>query len=154
MSISAQSNGVELLTFQLSDQEYAIDIMSVREIRSWTRATSLPHSPDYIKGVINLRGTVLPVMDLAERLGLLAHQKLIRSVVIVVWQNEPSTGLLVDAVSDIVTLTPGELQLPPEMAMSDKSTGSMIGRLTVINDKMIRVLDLNHVVGRAQCSAA
>ena len=58
-------HSLELLTFQLADQEYSLDIMSVREIRGWTRATPLPHAPSYMKGVINLRGTVLPVMDLA-----------------------------------------------------------------------------------------
>ena len=56
---------IERLSFRVSGQEYSVDIMSVREIRGWTRATSLPHSPDYVRGVINLRGTVLPVIDLA-----------------------------------------------------------------------------------------
>ena len=70
MTDTATSTSVELLTFRIADQEYALDIMSVREIRGWTRTTPLPHAPKFMKGVINLRGTVLPVMDLAIRMGL------------------------------------------------------------------------------------
>ena len=61
---------VELLSFRIGENEYSVDIMAVREIRGWTRATSLPHAPAYVRGVINLRGAVLPVIDLALRLGL------------------------------------------------------------------------------------
>ena len=70
MTENASSNTIELLTFQLSGQEYALDIMLVREIRGWTHATPLPHAPEYMEGVNNLRGTVLPVIDLSKRLGL------------------------------------------------------------------------------------
>lgn len=103
---------IELLTFRLADQEYALDIMSVREIRGWTRATPLPHAPHYMKGVINLRGTVLPVMDLAMRLGLPEREQNERNVIIVVKFEDVMTGLLVDAVSDIVALTKDDLQPP------------------------------------------
>ena len=70
MTETEAASSLELLTFKLSDQEYSLDIMSVREIRGWTRTTPLPHAPKFMKGVINLRGTVLPVMDLAIRMGL------------------------------------------------------------------------------------
>ena len=113
MSDPANTSLTELLTFRLADQDYAMDIMSVREIRGWTRTTPLPHAPSYMCGVINLRGTVLPVMDLAERLGLPAQEKSDRNVIIVVKQGDALTGLLVDAVSDIVALTADELQPPP-----------------------------------------
>jgi len=66
----ASSKDLELLTFRVAEQEYSLDIMSVREIRGWTRTTPMPHAPAYMRGVINLRGTVLPVMDLALRLNL------------------------------------------------------------------------------------
>lgn len=77
MTEQDQSTAIELLTFQLAGQEYSLDIMSVREIRSWTRATPLPHAPACMRGVINLRGTVLPVMDLGDRLGLPPASKVI-----------------------------------------------------------------------------
>jgi len=79
---TAEAETVELLTFQLSEQEYSLDIMSVREIRSWTKATPMPHAPSFMRGVINLRGTVLPVMDLAERLGLPRREHSDRNVIL------------------------------------------------------------------------
>ena len=142
----------ELLTFRLADQDYAMDIMSVREIRGWTRTTPLPHAPSYMCGVINLRGTVLPVMDLAERLGLPAQEKSDRNVIIVVKQGDALTGLLVDAVSDIVALTADDLQPPPDMT---PGTGpNVVSALSLIEDRMIRILDLAATVSVPEGVAA
>lgn len=155
MSDPVEPTSMELLTFRLSDQDYAIDIKSVREIRSWTRATQLPHAPAYMKGVINLRGTVLPVMDLAARLGLPSPEQSARSVIIVVRQNDAMAGLLVDAVSDIVTLTADEMQSPPEMSTTGttKATG-VVRCLAVIDDQMIRILDLACIITTPEIVAA
>ena len=142
----------ELLTFQLADQDYALDIMSVREIRGWTRSTPLPHAPSYMCGVINLRGTVLPVMDLANRLGLPTAARSDRNVIIVVHQGDTMTGLLVDSVSDIVTLSTEELQPPPEMT-PDKAP-CVIAALTLIEERMVRVLDLDATVSVPEGAAA
>ena len=131
---------IELLTFRLADQEYALDIMSVREIRGWTQATPLPHAPHYMKGVINLRGTVLPVMDLGARLDLAAREQTARNVIIVVKHENSMTGLLVDAVSDIVALTSNDLQAPPEI--SPGQSAGVVSALTLIDKRMIRVLNL------------
>ncbi len=152
MTESENTDSLELLTFRLADQEYSLDIMSVREIRGWTRTTPLPHAPSYMKGVINLRGTVLPVMDLAQRLGLEPREHNDRNVIIVVSHNQSMTGLLVDAVSDIVALTTDELQPPPEMQAG--SEPNVIRSLTLISDRMIRVLDLDSIVAQTQSSAA
>lgn len=146
------TNPVELLTFKLSDQEYSLDIMCVREIRGWTRATPLPHTPSYMKGVINLRGTVLPVMDLAERLGLPVTEHTDRNVIIVVKHEDSMAGLLVDAVSDIIALTEEDMQPPPD-ATGNGQPG-VIKALTLIDDRMIRVLDLSHLVTTLQSDAA
>ena len=143
---------IEFLTFQISDQEYSLDIMCVREIRGWTRATPMPHAPSFMRGVINLRGTVLPVMDLAERLGLPARPQSERNVIIVVKHGDAMTGLLVDAVSDIITLNPSDLQPPPDAATT--GAPAIIKSLTLIEDRMIRVLDLPNVVTFVQRDAA
>ncbi|MBM1632166.1 purine-binding chemotaxis protein CheW [Sulfitobacter mediterraneus] len=143
---------IELLTFQLADQEYSLDIMSVREIRGWTRATPLPHAPKFMKGVINLRGTVLPVMDLAQRLGLAAREQNDRNVIIVVKHEETMTGLLVDAVSDIIALTSDDLQPPPEL--SSGTANGVVNALTLIDDRMIRVLDLAATINDTESVAA
>jgi purine-binding chemotaxis protein CheW len=135
---------LELLSFRISDQEYSVDIMSVREIRGWTRATSLPHAPDYVRGVINLRGSVLTVVDLALRLGITSGEPNERSVIIVVDMEGRTVGLRVDAVSDILSIPASELQTPPEL-LSDQSEG-FIRALTIVEGRMIRVLDVRRVM--------
>lgn len=144
MSEPTANASLELLTFRVADQEYSLDIMSVREIRGWTRTTPMPHAPEYMRGVINLRGTVLPVMDLAKRLGLPSRETTDRNVIIVVKINGTMTGLLVDAVSDIVAMTDDDLQPPPELS-SDPHM-AVVRALTVIEDRMIRVIDLSAIV--------
>lgn len=144
MAEQSSSKDLELLTFRVADQEYSLDIMSVREIRGWTRTTPMPHAPSYMRGVINLRGTVLPVMDLAARLNLPALETSDRNVIIVVHLNGVLTGLLVDAVSDIVAMSADDLQAPPDMASDPQM--AVVRALTVIDDRMIRVLDLTAVV--------
>ena len=147
-----ETHTIELLTFNLGTQVYGLDIMSVREIRGWTKATPMPHSPSFMHGVINLRGTVLPVMDLAARLGLPPIETTERNVIIVVKHGEAMTGLLVDAVSDIVALSDDELQPPPDMSTDPAS--STIRALTLRDDTMIRILELESIVAHAPQAAA
>jgi len=152
MTDTQTAKTVELLTFELSEQEYALDIMCVREIRGWTRATPLPHAPSYMRGVINLRGTVLPVMDLAERLGLPKCTHRDRNVIVVVKQGDSMTGLLVDAVSDIIALSDDDMQTPPDAAV--RSGQGVIKALTLMDDRMIRILDLPPIVSTMESDAA
>ena len=134
----------ELLSFRVADQEYSVDIMSVREIRGWTRATSLPHAPVYVRGVINLRGSVLPVVDLAMRLGIESAEPNERSVIIVIDLGGRTVGLRVDAVSDILSIPASELQTPPDL-LADQSE-AFIRALTIVEGRMIRVLDVRKVL--------
>ena len=142
---------LELLSFRVGEQEYSVDIMSVREIRGWTRATSLPHSPVYVRGVINLRGTVLPVIDLAQRLGLPQTEITDRNVIIVVDIDGRTVGLLVDAVSDILSIPHDELSPPPDLAADESQT--FINALTIVEGCMIRVLDLGSVMPALDAAA-
>ncbi|MEZ5686276.1 MAG: chemotaxis protein CheW [Paracoccaceae bacterium] len=143
---------VELLSFRLGGEEYSVDIMSVREIRGWTRATPLPHAPPYVRGVINLRGTVLPVVDLSVRLGMEPVVGGARNVIIVVQLGSQTAGLLVDAVSDILALPRSQLQPPPELAAD--TAHSYISALTIVEERMIRVLDLGAVLPDESAEAA
>ncbi len=143
---------VELLSFRVGESEYSVDIMSVREIRGWTRATSLPHAPAYVRGVINLRGAVLPVIDLALRLGLDVEEPNDRNVIIVVDIDGRTVGLRVDAVSDILSFPRTQLHTPPEMTADQGNT--FIEALTILEGRMIRILDLPAVVPSAQEVAA
>ncbi|MDD8024236.1 MAG: chemotaxis protein CheW [Paracoccaceae bacterium] len=149
---SQSTSEVELLSFRLAEEEYSVDIMSVREIRGWTRATPLPHAPAHVRGVINLRGTVLPVVDLSVRLGMPPVEGDARNVIIVVQVGSQTAGLLVDAVSDILALPRSELQTPPELAAD--TAHSFIEALTIVEGRMIRVLDLTAVLPDDSAEAA
>jgi len=107
--------GSKLVTVSLGDQFFCLDIMSVREIRGWTTSTPLAHAPEYVLGMINLRGTILPVVDLAARLGLGKSEPTASSVVVVVQLDDRQAGLMVDAVCDIVTVGENMLQEPPDV---------------------------------------
>lgn len=146
------TNEIELLAFRLGEQEYCLDIMSVREIRGWSKATPIPFSPPHVNGVINLRGTVLPVLDLAVRLGMPPAQRSELNVIIVVDINGHTAGLLVDAVSDIISVNPSDLQPTPEINSEDAS--SCIKALTIIENRLIRVLELSLVMPSISTDAA
>ncbi len=137
----------EYIAFRLGQQNFCIDIMAVREIRGWAPATPLPHAPDFIKGVINLRGAVLPVVDLAARLGLPPREPSARHAVIVVQHGGQVVGLLVDAVSNILTLSPDAVQSPPEVA-SDLSRAFVKG-MVAIDKEVISVLILRNLIPEA-----
>lgn len=143
---------IEFLSFHVGDDEYSIDIMSVREIRGWTKATPLPYSPNFVRGVINLRGNVLPIFDLATRLGLPAKEDSFRNVIIVVQVDGKTIGLLVSAVSDILAISRNDLQPPPELTTDTSPT--FIQALTIHEGRMIRVLNLATVTPSSEGIAA
>lgn len=107
--------GAELIMVQIGAQQFAIDIMSVREIRGWAPSTPLPHAPPYVRGMINLRGLILPIVDLGERLGVASTPPDSAAVVVVAEINGRQVGLLVDAVCDILLLTANMLQETPDV---------------------------------------
>ncbi len=90
----------EIVSFTVQDQAFCIDIGHVLEIRGWTQTTTLPHAPDYVKGLMNLRGTVLPVLDMSRRLGLGSAEPSNRDVIIIVRPEEMTVGFLVATADD------------------------------------------------------
>lgn len=142
-NVSAGSETIELLSFLVGGQDYAIDICATREIRGWTSPSELPDAPEHILGVINLRGQALPLLDLAARLGLPTPAVNEKSVIIVAEQDGVPFGLLVDAVSDIIAPSEEDMQPPPEAATSE--IDAPVRALTIIGEKMVRVLKLSSV---------
>ena len=142
----------EFIAFRIGVQEFCIDIMSVREIRGWTPATALPHAPTYVRGVINLRGSVLPIVDLAERLGFAATDDSARQVIIVVQVRAQIIGLLVDAVSDILTLTNETIQPTPDVATN--FVKSFVRGMLAIEGRMIGVIELDSIMATETEQAA
>ena len=131
----------ELVIFRMAKQEFCIDIRSVREIRGFSAATPLPHAPGFVTGVINLRGTVLPILDLSLRFGFGRTEPTARSVVIVCNCDRQLVGLLVDAVSDIMTVGDEHMQPAPDFA-SEVVTKFVKGVIAIEN-RLISVIGVN-----------
>ena len=142
----------ELVSFRAGDQEYCVDIMAVREIRGWTPATSLPQSPPYVCGVINLRGAVLPIVDFNNRLGRGAAQPSARHVIIVTHIGARLVGLLVDAVSDILTVTDEMIQPTPDVACD--TVRSFVRGVLAIDGRMISLVALDRILPDIEAEAA
>ncbi|AZN70836.1 chemotaxis protein CheW [Georhizobium profundi] len=148
-----QADGVrELIAFRIGDQEFCVDIMSVREIRGWTPATALPHSPGFVLGVINLRGAVLPIIDLSSRLGMKAADPTARHVIIVAQVHKKVVGLLVDAVSDILSVTSQNIQPTPEV--SSELDKSFARGVLAIEGRMICLIELEALFKSSESEAA
>ena len=139
----ADGTPTELLALRCGGQRFAIDIMEVREIRNWSQPTPLPHAPPYLRGMVNLRGLVLPVMDLAQRLGLPPTVDDARNVIVVVQHGERVHGLLVEAVSDIVRVARDCLQDVPRVGRDDDP---MAERLLVLEDGIVQVLAAGRIL--------
>ncbi|MEM9705027.1 MAG: chemotaxis protein CheW [Pseudomonadota bacterium] len=137
----AEDGAKELVAFVIGDQEYCVDIMTVREIRGWSSETALPQSPNFVRGVINLRGSVVPIMDLATRLGLAAPEPTSRHVIMITQIGPQIVGLLVDAVSDILTITLDKVQPTPDVA--SETVREFITGVIALDGRMIRLLDLS-----------
>jgi purine-binding chemotaxis protein CheW len=142
----------ELITFRVGEQEYGVDITDVREIRGWTPATPLPKTPGYVRGVINLRGTVLPIVDMAERMGLPPTEPSQRHVIVVVWIHGQLVGLLVDAVCDILPVPPEELQATPDLVGDDAH--AFVEALFSTEDRMVGLVRLSAVMPPSELQAA
>ena len=136
--------GRELISFRIGAQEFCVDIMEVREIRGWTPATPLPQTPNYMCGVINLRGAVLPIVDLGARLGLGAADPTARHVIIVAQVQNQIVGLLVDAVSDILTVTDDMIQPTPDVA--SEMVRMFVRGLLAIEGRMVSFISLDRVL--------
>ncbi len=135
----------QFLTFELAETEYGLDILKVREIRVWEPVTPLPNTPPFVKGVINLRGSVIPIIDLRERLGLPPRSYGPRTVVIVVNvtqdEQEKIMGMVVDAVCDEHLLQDEMISPPPDLGGPIGS--AFVAGLAEVQGHMIVLLDSN-----------
>lgn len=136
----AASTGGEYLSFTLGNEHYGVDILKVQEIRGYDSVTRVPDAPDYIKGVINLRGTIVPVIDLRLKLRLDEARYDAFTVMIVLNVEERVVGIVVDSVSDVIPLTGEQIRPTPEFgAAVDTRVISGIG---THDDRMLILLDI------------
>ncbi len=131
----------ELIAFRIGEQDFCVDIRAVREIRGWTPATPLPQSPNYVRGVINLRGAVLPIVDLSCRLGLGSATPSARHVIIVARVGMRTVGVLVEAVSDILSVSEEMIQATPDIACD--MVRSFVRGVIPIDGRMISLIALD-----------
>ena len=130
----------ELLSFTIAEQEFCVDIAGVREIRGWTPATPVPHAPAFMRGVINLRGAVMPVIDLGARLGLQTSEPTARHVIIVVRLGQQQVGLVVDAVCETFAVAPEAVQ---RVDLGAQSVSSVIEGFLQVEGRMVSLITLD-----------
>ncbi len=147
-SIQLSAGTDQYLTFMLAGEEYGLNILNVQEIKGWEGATPIPNTPDHILGVINLRGTVVPIIDLRKCFGLEENEFGQTTVVIMVKTycegNERVVGMVVDAVSEVYNLNANEIESTPSMG-TVVSTEYIKG-LATVEEKMVILLNINHMI--------
>jgi purine-binding chemotaxis protein CheW len=144
--------GSELIAFNIGEQQFCLSTSAVREIRGWTNTTPLPHAPPFVLGVVNLRGVVLPIVDLAVRLGFPPSQPTARHAIIVAEVGNQVAGLLVDGVSDIFTCEDEKIQPTPEIAAE---TAKLYLRGVIAMDgRLIGVIDIVNLLPSTELAAA
>lgn len=135
---------LELITFGIAGQVFGLDIMRIREIRAWSPVTRLPRVPDHVAGVVNLRGAVLPVIDLSVRLGWPPTEATARNPIIITEYEGQSRGLIVHDVNDIIAIEASTVQ-QPEGSAADNITHYLEG-VAPLEDQMVMVLDLKKLM--------
>ena len=150
------ANPSQYLTFQLAGQRYGVEILQVQEIKGWEKPTRLPHSPDHVQGVINLRGAVVPILDLRRRFGLGETEYGRTTVVIVVKvetaRGELIAGMVVDGVCEVCNISAQDMRAPPEMAAAIDA--DFVRGLAMADDNMLILLDVASLVGSTLVQAA
>jgi len=152
---NSQSSGTDAeqyLTFRLDALDYGISIMKVQEIRGWTKVTPLPNSPAYIRGVLNLRGIVVPVIDLRLRFNLAEAAYDAFTVIIVVNIGKRLAGLVVDSVSDVINLSPAQRCVAPEF--EGHANRQFIEGLAQVDNKLLIMLDVERMISTETLMAA
>jgi purine-binding chemotaxis protein CheW len=140
---AAGGEPLQFISFTIGAEEYGVDIMAIREIKGWTATTELPNTPPYVRGVINLRGAIVPIFDLRTRFGGGATSASARHVIIVVSVRSRVVGILVDAVADIITITAGSIQPVPELER--KVDVGFLSGLVTVDGRMVALLDLDRL---------
>lgn len=141
----------QYVTFLVGERSYGVDIVRVREIKQWTPTTALPNQQPFTRGVLNLRGTVVPVHDLRARFGGPLTETTENHVVVIAWIGDQTVGILVDAVSDIVTVDTEEIRPVPQSGNIDENV--CISGLVSSDDDMVALLDLEALFGSQQVQA-
>jgi purine-binding chemotaxis protein CheW len=135
---------IQFISFAIGDDHYGVDIMAVREIKGWTEITHLPKQPDYVRGVLNLRGVIVPIIDLRCRFGQGLTEATPLHVIIIVQIAAQLVGLLADRVSDIISVDPTKIRAVPKVAQSARL--DFLSGIVTIEKAMIALIELPHLL--------
>jgi purine-binding chemotaxis protein CheW len=145
----SESASHQVLTFVLGGETYGVDILRVQEIRGWSAVTKIPQSPPHVLGVLNLRGAIVPIVDLRTRFELERAEYTPVTVIIVLSvmsaAGRRDFGVVVDGVSDVVDVNPDEVRSPPEIGAAGAT--SYIRGLVTIAERMVVLLDIDRLIG-------
>ncbi|MBA3493842.1 MAG: purine-binding chemotaxis protein CheW [Gammaproteobacteria bacterium] len=145
----------QYLTFVLAGTEYGVDILRVQEIKVWDTATEIPNTPEYIRGIINLRGTIVPIVDLRKRFHMEAVAYTSTTVVVVLKVKgaggERTMGFVVDAVSDVYNVTVEQIKVAPDFGTSVST--EFVKGLAAVGDKIVILLEIDQLVDTAVAMA-
>lgn len=143
---------IQLVSFELESEEYGVDVLTVREIIRMPSITKMPNTPTYVEGVINLRGTVVPIISLRERFGLPARENNDNGRILVMEIGASLTGFVVDAVAEVIRVSSAEIQPPPAVAQGNSAQECLTG---VINHagRLLIVLDLKRLFSDEEIAA-
>jgi purine-binding chemotaxis protein CheW len=146
----------QYLTFILANEEYGVNILRVQEIKGWDTVTPIPNTPPFVLGVINLRGTIVPIIDLRKRFGINAAEYGKTTVVIVLkvkgQRGDRTMGFVVDAVSDVYNLTSAQTRPAPDFGTT--VSAEFLQSLATVDNKMVILLDIDHLVDAEAVPAA
>jgi purine-binding chemotaxis protein CheW len=149
---SFATDGRQYLTFRLGQEEYGVEILKVQEIRGCSAITPVPNAPAYLKGVMNLRGTIVPVVELRAKFSMPEAEYNQFTVIIVVKVGTKVMGLIVDAVSDVLNIPREDIQAPPDFGAHVDTR--FISGMATAGDKLLVLLDIDRVLGGAEPSPA
>jgi purine-binding chemotaxis protein CheW len=145
--VLAASDANEFLTFRLGSEEYGIEILKVQEIRGWEQPTTIANAPDFIKGVINLRGTIVPIVDMRIKFGLGKADYDALTVVIILNIAKRVVGIVVDAVSDVLTLAAEQIRPAPDFSASFDT--QYITGLGTVDERMLILVNIEKLMTSA-----
>ncbi len=140
-SIQASAETVQFLTFTLGKEEYGVDIMMVREVKGWSETTRLPNTPAYMRGVLNLRGIIIPIFDLRARFTGAVTDASEKHVVVILAVGTRTVGILVDTVSDILTVNMADIKDAPDSHMA--APERFVNGLIAFDGRMVVLLDIS-----------
>jgi purine-binding chemotaxis protein CheW len=144
----AQAGVSEFLTFTLGAEEYGVDILKVQEIRGYGTVTRIPDAPDFVKGVINLRGTIVPVVDMRLKFRLGSAEYNTFTVMIILNVADRVVGMVVDSVSDVVALTPAQIRPAPELGSSVGA--QFLTGIGALDQRMLILIDIERLMTSAE----